>query len=104
MRQVEPSQEERLRKENEDLKRQLQELRAPAHGGPPAKLWRPSGVTIGALVLAMAVLIAVAFFAGYIPLRKQRTLIESEAREQETALPRVDVIEVGRSADKSGLE
>src|SRR5437588_11860 len=104
MRQVEPSQEERLRKENEDLKRQLQELRAPVHAGPPTKLWRPSAVTIGALLLAVAVIIVVAFFAGYIPLQKRRSLIESEAREQETALPRVDVIEVGRSSDKSGLE
>jgi RND family efflux transporter MFP subunit len=105
MRRVEPGQEEeRLRKENDDLKRQLQELKGPAHSGPPEKLWSPSGVTIAAISLMVIVLIVVAFFAGYIPLQKRKTLIESEARQQETALPRVDVIEVGRSADKSALE
>src|SRR4051812_21029190 len=102
---VEQGQEqERLRKENEDLRRQIEELRGPSHGGPPAKLWRPSGVTIGAISLGVIVLIVVAFLAGYIPLQKRRATILSEAHEQETALPRVDVIEVARSADKSGLE
>src|SRR4051794_8237786 len=92
--------EERLRRENEELRRRLQELEGP----PQEKLWRPSGVTIGAIFLAVIVVIVAAFLAGYIPLQKRKTLIESEAREQQTALPRVDVIEVGRSSDKSGLE
>src|SRR5262249_35113508 len=35
---------------------------------------------------------------------KRRDLIASEAREQEQALPRVEVIAVGRSADSSAIE
>jgi RND family efflux transporter MFP subunit len=113
MRQIEPDQpgaasqeEERLRKENQDLKRQLQELRAGAHGeaGLPAKVWRPSGITMAAIFLTLIVLTIGAFLAGYVPLQKRRALIVSEAHEQENALPRVEVIEVRRSANKSELE
>ena len=100
--------EERLRRENQELKRQLQELKGSAHEslpeGLPTKLWHPSGLTIWAIVLASAVLIVVAFFAGYIPLHKQRTLIVNEAREQEQALPRVEVTTVGRSSRQSELQ
>src|SRR5262245_34047036 len=114
MRQIEPDQpgatsqeEERLRRENQDLKRQLQELKARSHGGSSedeVKVWRPSGITITAILLTLGVLIIVAFMAGYIPLQKQRAMIVSEARENEVALPRVEVIEVSRSANQSELE
>ena len=50
------------------------------------------------------VLLVVAFFAGYIPLQKRTALILREAQEHEEALPRVDVVEVGRSAQTSELE
>src|SRR6185295_12874920 len=106
MRHIEPDQpskeEESLRKENQDLKRQLEELRGPP--GLPTKLWHPSGITIWSIVLAVTVLIVVAFFAGYIPLHKRRALIVSEALEQERALPRVEVFQVGRSSSQSSLE
>jgi RND family efflux transporter MFP subunit len=121
MRQIEPDQPgslpdldsskegERLRNENQALKRQLEELRgrAPhgsAHGGPQATLWKPSGLTIWAIFLVVTVLIVVAFFAGYIPLQKRRALIEGETHQQEMALPRVEVIEVGHSSSNSELE
>ncbi|MGI8991468.1 MAG: efflux RND transporter periplasmic adaptor subunit [Bryobacteraceae bacterium] len=98
--------EERLRKENQELKRRLQEPNgsAASHTGIPVKVWRPSAITIWAIVFGVAVLIAAAFFAGYIPLQKRRSLILGESREQEIALPRVDVIQVGRSSHKSELE
>jgi RND family efflux transporter MFP subunit len=101
--------DERLRKENQDLKRQLQELKAShgahaAEAGLPARIWRPSGLTIGVILLASLAVIVLAFFAGYLPRQKRLTQITTEAREQEQALPRVEVIEVGRSALKSGLQ
>ncbi|MBV9938332.1 MAG: efflux RND transporter periplasmic adaptor subunit [Acidobacteriaceae bacterium] len=100
--------EERLRRENQELKRQLQELKGSTHDSfdvaLPSKLWHPSGLTIWALVLASVLLIVVAFFAGYIPLHKQRTLIVDEAREQEQALPRVEVTTVERSSRRSELQ
>jgi RND family efflux transporter MFP subunit len=96
--------EERLRKENQELRRRLQELNGSSHEGPPIKRWHPSSAAIWAIFLLVILVIVVAFFAGYIPLQRRKTLILSEAHDQETALPRVDVIEVGRSSNKSELE
>jgi len=98
------SAEEQLRRENQELKRRLQELQHSSHGGLPVTLWHPSKLTIWSIVLGVMVLIVVAFFAGYIPLQKRRALILSEAHEQEEALQRVEVVEVGRSSQKSDLE
>ena len=97
--------EDRLRKEIEDLKRQLQQRQAAPHGSSPAgQIWRPSGVTIAALFLGVTVLAVIAFLAGYIPLQKRTAVIRREAEEREQAVPRVEVIEVGRSSVKSELE
>jgi RND family efflux transporter MFP subunit len=95
--------EERLRRENWELRRQIEELKGPGHGGPPRQLWHPSPATILAIFLAAMVLVAIAFFAGYIPLEKRRTVIASEAKEEQEALPRVLVMKVGRSTRQSGL-
>src|SRR4051812_38964088 len=98
---------ERLRRENEDLKRRLAELQEPGgngtHAVDAARMWRPSGVTISALFLAACVLVAIAFFAGYLPLQKRNALIVAEAQEQERSLPRVEVVTVTRSPEKSEL-
>jgi RND family efflux transporter MFP subunit len=99
--------EERLRKEVEDLKRQLHEHKGLVHGSSHsalAKPWHPSALTIWSLFLGVIVLIVVAFFAGYIPLQKRKALVGSQAQEQEQALPRVEVIEVGRSSRISELQ
>src|SRR5260370_4173516 len=99
--------EEKLRKEVEDLKRQLHDQKGLVHGSSHsalAKPWHPSSVTIWSLFLTVIVLIVVAFFAGYIPLQKRKALILNEAQEQEQALPRVEVIEVGRSSRMSELQ
>lgn len=107
MRETEPDQETLLR-ENEELRRQIRELKAngnaAAHSGPSGKLWHPSGITILAIFLAVIVLSVVAFLCGYLPLQRQRKIIAAEAHEQERALPRVEVIEVARSSDKSAIE
>src|ERR1019366_1735335 len=99
--------EERLRKEVEDLKRQLHKQKGLVHGSSHsalAKPWHPSALTIWSLFLGVIVLIVVAFFAGYIPLQKRKALVGSQAQEQEQALPRVEVIEVGRSSRISELQ
>jgi RND family efflux transporter MFP subunit len=70
----------------------------------PAKLWRPSGITIAVLLLGTAVFLALAFVAGYVPRHERMTQIVAEAREREQLLPRVEVIEVGRSGAGSGLQ
>lgn len=99
--------EERLRKEVEDLKRQLREQKGLVDGTAHSALkkpWHPSAITIWALFLGAVVLIVMAFFAGYIPLQKRNALIGSQAQEQEQAVPRVEVIEVGRSSPMSELQ
>jgi RND family efflux transporter MFP subunit len=97
-----------LLRENEDLKRQIQELKTAGNGaspvGLPAKVWRPSAISMWAIFLTVIVLVVVAFVSGYLPLRKRQDLIAGEAREQERALQRVEVIEVSRSSDKSVIE
>lgn len=75
-----------------------------SHAGRPAKLWHPSRVTIISIVLVGAALLVVAFFTGYIPLRRRTALIRNEAQEQEQALPRVEVVAVERSSQKSDIE
>ncbi len=111
---IEPNQpvpettEERLRKENQDLKHQIEQLKGSANGSThavqPAKLWHPSSLTMWSISLGVIVLIVVAFLAGYIPLQKRNDLIGSEAIQQEQALPQVEVIQVGRSSRNSELQ
>jgi RND family efflux transporter MFP subunit len=98
--------EEKLRREIDDLKRQLREQQAPhsAHAGLTTKPWHPSSTTLWSIFLGVTVLILLAFFAGYIPLHQRQTLIRQQALEQQQALPRMEVIQVGLSSRKSDLE
>ena len=98
------TEEERLRKEVEELKRQLMEQRALVHGPLPGKFWHPSATTLWSICLGIIVLIAFAFFAGYLPLQRRMAAIRSETQEQEQALPRAEVIQVGRTSSNSELE
>jgi len=96
--------EERLRRENLELRRQLEELKGPSHARPAKDIWHPSAITIWAIFLGAAIVVVVAFLGGYIPFQKRRQVIFAEAREEQQALPRVEVIKVGRSTRQSGLE
>jgi RND family efflux transporter MFP subunit len=98
--------EERLRKEIEDLKRQLGKQKAllSSDARPAVEPWQPSSFTLWSIALVLIVLIVTAFFVGWVPLHKRQALIYAEAREQEQALPRVEVIEVGRSSRNNELK
>ncbi|HEY7334518.1 MAG TPA: efflux RND transporter periplasmic adaptor subunit [Bryobacteraceae bacterium] len=80
-----------------------EKIRKPPHPAL-ANRWRPSGLTVTVLFLIAAVLTAIAFFAGYFPMQKRETLLQTEAVEQEQALPRVETIRVARSTGQSQLE
>src|SRR5205814_7437909 len=57
-----------------------------------------------ALLLGLLVLIAVAFFAGYVPLQRREATVRAEAEDREKALPRVEVMSVGRAAGQNDLK
>ncbi len=97
------STEQQLRRELEELRQQLR-ARDEGRSGPPPQRWHPSGITISVLLLALIVLLVGAFFAGYAPLQKRDATVRAEAAEQERALPRMDVIRVGRAPGESGLK
>lgn len=97
------SETEQLRQQVDDLKRRLRE-QEEGHAGPPVERWKPSAITITALILALAVLLAGAFVAGYIPLQKREALVRAEAEEHGKDLPHVEVMRVGRSPAQSELK
>jgi len=100
--------EERLRRENEELRRKLREHEALAHGAaaaaPAVKPVRPTRASLWLISLGVIAVIAVAFWAGYVPRAKLETTIQTEARDQEGALPLVNVIPVDRAPAKTELE
>ena len=110
MRHSEPEQSglSELLRENEELKRQIQQLKSGDNGthagGPPREMWRPSAITIWVIVLGVAVLAVLAFVSGYRPLRERRDTIAAEARDQEQARQRVEVTKVARAAGEDTIE
>ena len=98
--------EQRLRKEVEDLKRQLGEQKGllSSEAKLAVKPWQPSDFTLWSIALGLTVVFVAAFFVGWVPLHKRQALIYAEARGQEEAEPRVEVIEVLPSTGKSKLE
>ena len=95
--------EEQLRRELEELKRQLG-ARGDGHAGPPANRWRPSRRTISALLLGFLALLGVAFLAGYLPLQKREATLRAEAQAQEKALPHLAVMRVGRGPSQDEIK
>lgn len=101
---TDPAETLSLRQEVEDLKRQLREHHEKTRGAAAGHLWRPSALTLWAIFLVVAAVSVAAFLAGYLPLKARNTLVRREAAEQASALPRVDVIRVGRASSKVDLE
>src|SRR5262249_26890922 len=67
-------------------------------------VWRPSSLTITALVIGLVLLLAGAFVAGYVPLRKRDATVRAEADERARALPSMEVIRVGRAAGDNDIQ
>ena len=95
--------EQQLRREVEELRRQLG-LRRPAHAGVPPIRWHPSPTTISALLLGFLILLVTAFVAGYLPLQKREATLRAEAQAQDGALPHLQVMRVGRLADRNEIK
>jgi RND family efflux transporter MFP subunit len=73
------------------------------HTDPLANVWRPSGITISAILLGLALIFVGAFVTGYVPLQKREATVRAEADERERSLPRVAVMRVHRGADQNEL-
>ena len=103
---VEQTTEEKLRKEVEDLKRQLMEQKGLVHAPAHTKIWHPSPITLWAIFLAFIGLVVFAFFTGYIPMQRRTEIVRSEAQEQadEQTVPRVEVVPVERTSSTSQLQ
>src|SRR5206468_7229813 len=72
-------------------------------GVPPIR-WRPSRTTMSALLLTLLLVFVAAFVAGYMPLQKRESALRAEAQAQERALPRLDVLRIRPSTDRSEIK
>lgn len=92
--------EQQLRSEIEDLKRQLAESRKAALHAPPKG---PSAGTAFAVVLLLACLVAAGYYLGYLPRQKRELALAAESKSDTEALPLVTVTPVTRSSATSSL-
>lgn len=91
--------EAQLRAEIEELKRKLEEHQRGAHG----KRNRPSATALWMLAIAAVLILAGAFFAGYLPETSRQTALAKEAREGSVALAPVNVALVEQAPANSQL-
>jgi len=64
---------------------------------------RPSRTAISALLCGFAVVLAVAFLAGYLPMHQRQAALRAEADAQHKQLPRVDVLRASRGSAQTTL-
>ena len=96
------TQEDRLRSEIEDLKRQLEEqkkLAADAYLQPKPPSWR----TLLSVILLLAALAAAGYYFGYMPHQRRELLLAAETRDSVQSLPVVNVKSVERAATHGNL-
>src|SRR5262249_5696765 len=80
------------------------DLKEEQHPGMPQSPWRPSGITISAILLGLVILLIAGFFAGYLPLQKREATVRAEADEREKTLPRMTVMRVSRGSNANELK
>jgi RND family efflux transporter MFP subunit len=89
--------EERLRSEIDDLKRQLAKTRNAA---------QPKGPSFRSLLVVLSLLLGLAlagYYLGYLPRQQRELALAAESKTDGQALPVVTVAPVTRSANKSNL-
>jgi RND family efflux transporter MFP subunit len=67
-------------------------------------VWHPSKTTVTAVLAGLLVVTVIAFFAGFIPMHRRNALLAEQSREEQKALPRVEVVKVARSPRKEALD
>ncbi len=94
--------EEQLRSEIEDLKRQLAEQKRLAGGGEGQPAGTP-GRTVAMLALLVMALLVGGFFLGYLPRQRREMVLAAESQAESQSVPVVNVALVSRSAANSSL-
>lgn len=93
--------EEQLRREVEELKRQLAEQRKLS--GHTAETRRPSFGTLLTVFLILGALAVAGYYFGYLPRQKREDVLAAESKSGGAALPVVNVEPVTRSSNKANL-
>ncbi|HEY2015906.1 MAG TPA: efflux RND transporter periplasmic adaptor subunit, partial [Bryobacteraceae bacterium] len=96
------SNEDLLRSEIEELKRQLAEQKKLSNGAhqEPAG---PSGRTLAFLAVVVIALLVAGFFLGYLPRQRREMVLAAESNAEIQSLPVVNVALVTRSSSKTSL-
>jgi len=102
MNQVNAAEEQRLRAEVEELKRQLEQQKK-LHEAGAAPRRGPSPASLVLLALLLIVLIVAGFFVGYLPRQRREEVLAAESTQSGRSLPTVNVALVVRSAANSEL-
>ena len=91
--------------EIEELKRQAAAAKASIAlaGTDLTERKRPSAATLWILAIVAVLILAGAFFAGYLPQASRQTALAKEAKEDAVALPPVNVVAVEQASGKSQL-
>jgi len=96
------SNEEQLREEVAELRRQLEEQKK-LHASSGHRASRPSAGALVAIAIVIIILIVAGFFAGYLPRHRREEVLAAESMEASQALPKVTVTRVTRSDRQSEL-
>jgi len=92
--------EEQMRAEIEDLKRQL----AKSHAGRASEARRgPSFGTLVVVVLLLLALLVAGYYLGYLPRQRRELVLANESKSGSEALPVVNVAKVTRSDAQDSL-
>ncbi|MBZ5726750.1 MAG: efflux RND transporter periplasmic adaptor subunit [Acidobacteriia bacterium] len=95
--------EERLRSENEALRRQLEEQKQLSGEGRPRQPQAPRGRTLLLLALLVAGLVVAGFFLGYLPRQRRELVLAADSKAEGESLPVVNIEPVKRADSSSSL-
>lgn len=100
---LEASPEEKLKKEIDSLRSELEQLRDKEKKKAPDKPERPRSRTLWMIGAALVVVLVAAFFLGWLPYRSREKRIREEAKTEKHALPQVNYVLASMSSKDEEL-
>ncbi len=95
--------EDKLRAEVEELRREVERLRHKEDKKQKGNAERPSGRALWLAGIALAIVLVLAFFLGWLPHHNREKKLQQEAKQEQQALPSVNFIRAGRSGGSDEL-